>query len=182
MAASEFIITNGATPATPTSGKTTVFVNTSKHLSSVDDAGLVTDLVNGKVVPTSSPADPTGTTDTTGKMMGLAGSFTPAITGRMLLIATGNIASSAAADGAATQLTYGTGSAPANAAALTGTAVGSIVQITTAGTNASKYPFCVMALVTGLTPATTYWLDLRLKAITAGTASVTSVTLIAIEL
>ena len=182
MAASEVLKTNGATPATPASGKTKEFVNASKHFSTVDDAGLVLDFVSGGAAATSSPGDPSGTTDTTGKMMGLAGSFTPSFSGRVLIMLSGNIASSAAADGAAVQISYGTGAAPSNAGALTGTAVGSIEQITTANANASKYPFCCVALVTGLTLATAYWVDARLKAITAGTASITSVTIVAVEL
>lgn len=41
MAASELLITNGSTPATPASGKSKVFTNASKGLDTVDDAGLV---------------------------------------------------------------------------------------------------------------------------------------------
>lgn len=178
--AGAFNLAEGTTPATPASGLV-LFANSSKHASTVDTTGLVTDLVNGKIVATATPADPTGTTDTTGKMMGLAGSFTPAITGRVVMVITGNIASSASADGAAAQLTYGTGSAPANAAALTGTAAGTIAQVTAVNVNADKYPFTCLAYAS-LTAGTTYWFDLRLKATTAGTASVTSIYMLAVEL
>jgi hypothetical protein len=41
MAASEVLLTNGATPATPAAGKNKLFFNSSKQLSQVDDAGLV---------------------------------------------------------------------------------------------------------------------------------------------
>lgn len=41
MAASEFLLTNGATPATPAAGKNKGFFNTSKNWATVDDAGLV---------------------------------------------------------------------------------------------------------------------------------------------
>jgi hypothetical protein len=47
MAASELLLTNGATPATPASGKTKLFVTTLKKLATVDDAGLVLDGRNG---------------------------------------------------------------------------------------------------------------------------------------
>src|SRR6266446_2469251 len=73
----------------------------------------------------SSPGNPTGTTDTTGKMMGLAGSITTKIGTRALVIISGAIFNSGGVgDGAKVQLRAGTGSAPSNAAALTGTAYG----------------------------------------------------------
>jgi hypothetical protein len=41
MAASELLITNGSTPATPASGKSKLFTNSSKGLDTVDDGGIV---------------------------------------------------------------------------------------------------------------------------------------------
>ena len=41
MATSELLVTNGATPATPASGKSKLFTNSNKGLDTVDDAGLV---------------------------------------------------------------------------------------------------------------------------------------------
>src|SRR5438309_1082651 len=75
------------------------------------------------VVASATPADPTGTTDTTGKMMGLAIAVTPLVTGRLKIFVSGSAANNTINDGAAVQIRYGTGTAPVNGAALTGTAV-----------------------------------------------------------
>lgn len=132
----------------------------------------------------SSPSDPTGTTDTGGKMMGLAGSITPATTGRVLVIVNGTISNSTgtAGNGAKAQLRYGTGTAPANAAALTGTAAGSLVSaLLERATASDPYPFSIQARINGLVIGTVYWLDISLAAISAGTAVAKSLTITAVE-
>jgi hypothetical protein len=43
-------------------------------------------------------------------------------------------------------------------------------------------PFSVQAIVTGLSVATAYWLDLSLAAITGGTASIADVSISVIEI
>lgn len=186
MAASEILLTNGSTPATPGSGKTKLFVNASKQLSQVDDAGLAIPLVRtAAAVAQSSPANPTGTTDTTGKMMGLAGSITPSQTGRILLMLSGNISNSTAAagDGGKVQLRFGTGTAPTNGAALTGTTAGGQVSMLLERATASDpFPFALQAVITGLTIGTAYWLDAALAAIAGGTAIITNLSLTAVEI
>jgi hypothetical protein len=186
MAASEFLLTNGATPATPSAGKTKLFINTSKQLSQIDDAGLAVPLVrSAAAVSQSTPANPTGTTDTTGKMMGLAASITPAQTGRILVVISGNLSNSTATagDGAKTQIRYGTGSAPANAGALTGTTAGALVSMLLERATASDpFPFCVNAVIVSLIIGTAYWIDLSLAAITGGTAILTNLSMSAIEI
>jgi hypothetical protein len=130
---------------------------------------------------TSNPGDPSGTTNTTGKMMGLAGSISPVKTGRVLVSFTGDIFNpTAIADGAKTQVRFGTGSAPANGDANTGTTVGNIVKYVTSTTD-ERVPFCNTVLITGLTLGTTYWVDLSLAAITAGTATIENLTYTAVE-
>ena len=115
-------------------------------------------------------------------MMGLAGAITPSSSGKVHITITGTIANATAiADGAKVQIRYGTGSAPANAATLTGTAVGSLQQYI-AATTAETAPFSVTAVVTGLTLSTAYWLDVSLAAITGGTAAITGVSITATEL
>ena len=128
----------------------------------------------------STPANPTGTTDTTGKMMGLAGSITPTLTGRICGQISGQMANSTINDGAGVKFRYGTGTAPANAAALTGTVVGA-EQTMTSLVAAQKSGFTIPFMVTGLTLGTAYWLDAGLKAITGGTATITGVTIVAEE-
>lgn len=129
----------------------------------------------------SSPGNPSGTTDTGGKMMGLAGTITPTFTGRVLITITGTIFNpTAIADGGKVQIRTGAGTAPSNGDALTGTAVGSLVQYVTA-TIAEKAPFSLTAIVSGLTLHTARWIDVGLAAITGGTATITDLTITALE-
>lgn len=186
MAASFFTVTNGATPATPGSGKTVLFVNASKQLCVLDDTGTVTILnPSGPAATQSSPAAPTGTTDTTGKMMGLAGSITPTTTGRVVVAISGNLSNStgAAGNGAQARMRYGTGSAPANGAALTGTTFGSAFEsmVLERATASDPYPFCLVGLITGLTLNTAIWLDVQLAAISGGTATLGNLSITAFE-
>lgn len=130
----------------------------------------------------ATPADPTGTTDGTGKMMGLAGSFTPSNTGKVLIIISGT-SSNTSGNGASVRLRYGTGSAPANGDALTGTLAGGTATAATYFTSSGawKTPFTVSAVVTGLTLSTAYWIDVQVAVITAGTASISGVSVSVIE-
>ena len=168
---SELIMSGGSAPATPGAGTAKIFINSSKNLAIIDDTGRILDLVNGPVVYSAAPANPTGTTNTTGLMMGLAGTITPALTGRILVTVTGTIFNTGTTigNGGKTQLRFGTGSAPANAAALTGTAVGSVLTSVNESTTAStKQPFCCTALISALTLGTAYWLDLSLAQVGGG--------------
>ncbi len=129
----------------------------------------------------SSPSDPTGTADATGKMMGLAGTITPTFTGRVWVTITGSIFNpTAIADGAKVQIRTGTGTAPANGDALTGTARGSLVRYV-AATVAEIAPFTVTAIVNGLTLNVALWIDVGLAAITGGTATISDLTITALE-
>ena len=129
----------------------------------------------------SSPADPTGTTSTTLVMMGLAGSIQLQGSGRILLMLSGECGSGTTANGTGVQLSYGTGTAPTNGAALTGTQVGGL-PIFTSLTGVLRNNFALQAIVSGLTVGTTYWLDAAVKAVTAGTSTITNLSLTAIEL
>jgi hypothetical protein len=137
-------------------------------------------------------ANPTGTSNTTGVMMGLGlaggdgthgGITTSAATsGLVMMTISGTIFNATAiADGAKVQLRFGTGTAPINTAALTGTTRGGNVQYI-APTTATKVPFCITALATGLTASTAYWIDVGLAAITGGTATITDLSISAYEL
>jgi hypothetical protein len=135
-------------------------------------------------LPTSSqstPGNPSGTASTIGVMMGLAGGIIPAVRTKALVIISGTIFNpTAIADGGKTQIRYGTGAAPANGDALTGTTAGGLVQYV-AATTAEKTPFSVNAVLSGLTPGTPYWLDLSLAAIVGGTASISDVSISSVE-
>ena len=129
----------------------------------------------------SSPANPTGTTSTgAAVMMGLAGTITPVLSGRVLVVMTGTWGSGTIGDGVNVQLSYGTGAAPANADALTGTQFGSIKHLV-AATVAGRAGFTVAFFVTGLTSGTAYWLDLAVEAVTGSTATIYDVDIVAIE-
>lgn len=109
----------------------------------------------------ASPADPTGTSSAAGVMMGLAGSITPVIGSKVVVMITGDV-KAGATQTAGMQIRYGTGTAPTNAAALTGTAVGNPVAMI--GTIAGQWAMTCHAIISGLTPGTAYWLDISLSA------------------
>lgn len=181
MATSELLLTNGTTPATPASGKTKLFINASKQLSQVDDAGLVT-IANGQnAVSTSLTASPSGIANTGGLMLGLNTTITPVYTGRIHITICGVVAQSTTADGAFWHIRTGTGTAPTNGAALTGTQSGgqeSMVFLT----GVLKVPFSISTIVTGATLATALWIDLVLGTVTGGTATMTQVDIAAFEI
>jgi len=129
----------------------------------------------------ASPSNPTGTTDTGGKMMGLAVAITPLLTGTVLILLSGAMASDTSGDGAKVQLRTGTGTAPANAAALTGTAAGGLVAFVAAA-SPQGVPVALQALVSGLTLGTAVWIDVGLAAVTGGTASLTALSVTAVEI
>ncbi len=138
------------------------------------------------VVAQSTPSNPTGTTSVTGVMMGLAGAITPRVTGRVFIIISGYGANGTANDGFLAQIRYGTGTAPTNGAAATGTAVGNIVRMKGAagggGLTVTSFPYTCNAIVTGLTVGTAYWVDLQFGAITGGTASTSNISISMYEL
>lgn len=145
---------------------------------------LLTQTETMAVVPTtsnSSPADPTGTTSLTGVMMGLAGAFTPVLTGKVLIIINGDMGNDTLLDGSQIQIRTGTGAAPTNGAALTGTTRGTLVK-STSGVATERDAFCIHALFSGLTVATAIWIDIGLAAITAGTATIKDVHISCIEM
>ncbi len=115
-------------------------------------------------------------------LQGLAGSITPTVTGNVIVYFEGtivNTAGTAATIGINYQLYYGTGSAPGNAQAVTGscgttscTAVGQIYRQQPGGTTVAgdpHNPIYMTYILTGLSAGTTYWLDIAAESI--GTAS-----------
>jgi len=174
-------MTNGAAPATPAAGKVKIYTDATKKVSIIDDAGLVSLLIGGNAQTQASPSDPTLTTNTTGLMMGLAGTVTPTLTGRILIMLSGDLQNSVSGDGCKVQLRYGTGTAPTNAAALTGTTAGGLVNFLAAANN-DRSPVALQAIVTGLTIATAYWIDVGLAAVTGGNAALKNVSLTVVEI
>lgn len=128
---------------------------------------------------------PTGTVSTVGVMMGLGSTFklTPAHSGRVLVIAQGGMGSQTNADNATIHLYYGTGSAPANAAALTGTIVTPAAVYTSPVSGGYYAPFCLATIITGLTIGTAYWFDIAVASNTgAATAGITNTGITLLEI
>ena len=128
----------------------------------------------------SATMNPIGTTSTTGVMMGLKTSITPSLDGRVMVMVTGSIKNNTGSRGARVQIRYGTGTAPNNGTALTGTTIGAPVEMLNAN-NTPTYPLTVSALIMGMETGVTYWIDVSLAAITGGTATLGPVGLIASE-
>jgi len=134
----------------------------------------------------ANPSNPTGNSSTSAyKMMGLGADvshpckITPAATGRIRFTIIANGGNTSGADYGSFELYYGSGTAPANAASVTGTEIGGpwIGQANVVGTN----PLNAEAIVTGLTVGTAYWFDLAAEAGTAGTTALSSVSCLAQE-
>jgi hypothetical protein len=111
-----------------------------------------------------------------GEMMGLGDTISPAYSGKVLIIVTGNMFNSTTATGTV-QLHYGTTTPPPSAnAGPTGTAVGTLVSETSQNA-ANHWFFSTSALVEGLTinPTNPIWVDLEVSS-SSGTTTVNDVT------
>ncbi|MDP2662166.1 MAG: hypothetical protein Q8R28_15685, partial [Dehalococcoidia bacterium] len=130
----------------------------------------------------TDPGDPTGTNNITGVMMGLAGTITPTDSGKVFLSISGSLSipGGVAGEIAHVQLRYGTGTAPTNGDALTGTTAGGLIRYV-ASTTSGEVPFASQALVTGLSVATAYWLDVSLQTTSLALASFEAFRLTAVE-
>lgn len=129
----------------------------------------------------ASPSNPTGTASVTTVMAGLGSTchITPVYSTRLYVHFQGVLSNTNTNTSTAVQIRYGTGTAPVNGAAGTGTTVGSTLNI---GVNpaVSNVPASVEGLITGLTPGTAYWLDLG-QAVGAGTGTVFNISCSAFE-
>jgi hypothetical protein len=116
----------------------------------------------------ASPANPTNTTSTTLVMMGLGSTckLTPVYSGRIQLDFTGDLGFNGASgldEGIEYQIFFGTGTAPANGAATTGTALGSQKEALVLGQTTGFLPFSGGGIMTGLTVGTAVWFDIAIK-------------------
>jgi hypothetical protein len=133
-----------------------------------------------------TPTDPATTSSLTGVMMGLSASITPVISGKIMIIISGDMDNDTGDNGAQVQIRTGTGSIPTNGTASTGTAQGGLVKMSVVvsggATVVTRVPFSLNAIQTGLVLNTPYWVDLSLAAITGGTARVRDVSISIVEL
>jgi len=129
----------------------------------------------------NTPADPAGTTSASFVHAGFGGTttITPSNTGKIHFIASFEMKGTAVGNLNA-QLRYGTGTAPTNGTAATGTLVG---RSTSAISSAAgqQFPTTLNAVITGLTVSTTYWLDVVFASGSAGTVTMKNVSLSANE-
>lgn len=112
-------------------------------------------------------------------MLGTGVTFTPTQTGRVLITFSCNVGSSALNNAAVgLQLAYGTGSAPSSGGTQSGTKIGETIPIwivTKATFPAGSVPVTGSAVITGLTPGTTYWFDPQISWVTSGKSGNTDV-------
>jgi hypothetical protein len=117
-------------------------------------------------------------------MMGMGGTpgfnFTPTRTGRILIHVSGEVTmpnAAAAGVGLQTRVYWGTGAAPANGAALTGTAVGQVQRCTlgVAQTGQAIIPFCTGAFIINAVVGTPLWFDIAAQAVGSAGAALTNV-------
>jgi hypothetical protein len=158
LAASSFIGNNTGSAATPVAVSTTSL------------AGMIAALGAAAQV---QPSNPTATSSLTGVMMGLGSTckITPSYSTRVLALFNGIMTNSVSGDGAQVGIKYGTGTAPSNASAVTGTSVGAGIACSVAAAG-QLIPFSTAAVITGLTAGTQYWVDLQLLALTGGSATI----------
>jgi hypothetical protein len=132
----------------------------------------------------STPSDPTGSTNTTGNgvMMGLAVPVTPTRSGIIVVQVEGQMTNQTTGDGALATLYYGTGGAPSNQGALTGTAKGKPAKLDAVPTGAKKWPFGITTTIPALVLNTPIWIDLALAAVTGGTANLYGLEVVVVEL
>lgn len=129
-----------------------------------------------------SPANPTGTTSTTGKMMGIGATckVTPVYSGRAIVQLQGGVSQTGGTSaGTGIQLRYGTGTIPSNGDAPSGTTVGSGPVFTT--TNGLTFPFSFGGVITGLSVGTQFWLDASLLNNAGQTATMTTLSCSIVE-
>jgi hypothetical protein len=139
----------------------------------------------------ATPADPSITTSSTGVMMGLGSSATirPTATGKINIQISGDIDNSSGGASALVQIRYGTGTAPANGAALTGTTLGARPVYTQSNATGllgltfspGRGNFSLSGVVSGLLIGTIYWIDISLATAGSGTARIRNVTITANE-
>jgi hypothetical protein len=170
-------VANGGTGVTSgTAGNEYIFTGSTTVVAATPASAMTT------------PSNQTGISGATGAavMLGLGGAtgpatLTPVFSGRVRYTLTGSVVVGTANDGVTLTCSHGTGTAPANNAALTGTQDGAGVSFVNAASTTEKVPFSCTGVVTGLTLSTAVWFDLAVLNITGGTATITGATFTASE-
>lgn len=166
------------------SGATTLAFPASPFTFTFPSASSTLLSTNGATVLSTANTNPSGTTSTSGVMVGLGTicKITPVSSTRVYFQIQGTLNNSVAGDGAFANLRFGTGAAPANAASPTGTLISGNVGMTADSGASAQYPFTVNGIATGLTPGTALWFDLDIFAFTGGTATAANIGCSAFEM
>lgn len=145
------------------------YLQTANNLSDLQSvSAALTNL--GIKLPAASvgytPANPTGTISATEVMMGLGSTcvYTPTGSGKVIINVTGYVANPTAGVATTVGCRFGTGTAPVNGAAVTGTAFGAIADPQVRGPVTSAITGAAVAFTArlSLTPSTAYWFDIAL--------------------
>jgi hypothetical protein len=125
----------------------------------------------------AAPTAPGGFTTTTPKMAGLGSTcaITPVSTGRIEFVFVISAFNSTAGQAANFEMYYGTGTAPANNAAVTGTAITGKNHYVYSSTANAIETFADIGIITGLTLNTAYWFDVA-DFVSGGTGTINTVT------
>lgn len=130
------------------------------------------------------PSTPTGTTSSSPVMMGLGGvcHITPTTSTRVFVTIQGAVSNNTNSDASTIGLRQGTGTAPVNGAAATGTVYGTTIGAGGAANANVTWPFNLSAIITGLTIGTPIWFDLTLAVQVGGTSTINALTCSAFEI
>lgn len=143
---------------------------TAGQILSVNPAGTALGFVGPSQTLSATFANPTGSGGAN-LMMGVGGTckLTPSYSSRIQLTFFGS-ASNSGVFGSLVQVRFGTGTAPVNGAAASGTQVGNTSAVSSTAANAAV-GVANGGIITGLTPGTAYWFDLSMQPNGGGTAS-----------
>jgi hypothetical protein len=129
------------------------------------------------------PSSPGGTVSATLVMMGVGSTcaLTPQGTGQVLINVTGSMQQATAGSNNTIGGRYGTGTAPTNGTAVTGTRFGAATDPNVRpATAAAGYPFAFTDLLS-LTPGTAYWFDLAVLSGNANSVTLTQISMTIVE-
>lgn len=169
----------GSSATTITPGTTTVTGGATFGILGTNGTALI------NAIPASVQANiigtPATTTSSAGIMMGFGATchITPAFSGRVKFEIIGTLFNGTAGDLTQSRLFFGTGTAPANGVAVTGTQLGNISEANAPVTNGSS-PATLAGIATGLAIGTAEWFDIALN-IGTGSAGIQSISCNAFE-
>ncbi len=137
-------------------------------------------------------AAPTGRTSATLVALGCNCVYTPQGSGRVLILMSAIAGNGTTTDGLTYNLYFGTGTAPSNNDAVSGTAICSLQTITSVVASELTQSVSLSGVVSGLVAAsfnskgdsvagTPYWFDVMFSNVTAGAVTFTNVNLTVIE-